>query len=103
MSLPPATVRPCNECPWRRESWAGHLGPFSAEQWIEIAHSDEPIACHMTIKTSGSWEGALQCQGAASFRSNMCKMPRNPDVVTGPRDTDTVFTRPTEFLEHHHA
>jgi hypothetical protein len=101
MALPPATAKPCVECPWRRIAAAGWLGPFSAERWIEIAHSDEAIACHRTIKKSGTWDGASQCRGAAIFRANMFKLPRDPEVVTGPTDTETVFRDPAEFLAHH--
>ena len=55
-TLPEATQRPCNECPWRRESAPGWLGPFDADDWLMLAHSDLPIACHQTIVTDGSFE-----------------------------------------------
>jgi len=50
MTLPQATPRPCNDCPWRRKSCAGWLGPF----------------------------GIKQCAGAAVYRANVCKSPRDP-------------------------
>lgn len=101
MSLPPATERPCTDCPWRRVSRPGWLGPFTAEEWILAIHSDEPIACHETITVSTSWEGALQCRGAAIFRENVHKLPRDHDVVTGPADERRVFASNAEFMEHH--
>lgn len=99
--LPPAIKSPCSECPWRRESWAGYLGPLTAEQWIALAQSDFPIMCHKTIEESDNYEGTFQCAGAATFRANIAKSPRRPDVVTGPVDRENVFASPQEFIEHH--
>lgn len=98
--LPPAVASPCNDCPWRRQAVRGWLGPLTAEEWIELVGSDSPIACHQTIVQDGDWEGASQCAGAASFRANICKLPRDPQVAHGPRRDDVFATR-TEFLEHH--
>lgn len=98
--LPPAVSSPCNECPWRRSSAPGHLGPYSAQQWVRIAHGESAIACHKTIVISGEWEGARQCAGAAAFRANVCKSPRNPTVASGPGRED-VFQTNSEFVEHH--
>lgn len=102
MSLPDATPNPCDACPWRRNATRGWLGPFPADDWIAIAQSDEPVACHQTISVSGEWApGTLQCRGLAIFRENICKSPRNPEVITGPVDRERVFARPQEFLDHH--
>jgi hypothetical protein len=102
-ALPGATDNPCGDCPWRRAATRGWLGPYSAEQWLTIVHSDEPIACHQTITTSGTWDGALQCRGAAIFRENRFKLPRDPAVVVGPEDRVRVFSTDQEFVEHHHS
>lgn len=99
--LPPAVAKSCNDCPWRKDSIPGWLGPYDARRWLEIVHSDEPIACHMTIKESGSWTGAFQCKGAAIYRANVAKVPREDDVATATADRLTVFANPQEFREHH--
>lgn len=103
--LPESTKTPCNECPWWRESWAGHLGPYNAMQWTQLAHSDQPIACHLTITQEYSWEqeGLRQCAGAAIYRANVCKSPRNPEVVVLPADREAVFASSTEFVDHHES
>lgn len=109
MTLPDATPEPCNECPWRRVAPSGYLGPYSPLDWIKIAHRDTPIACHKTVVVTdplegiGSWEHPKlrQCRGAAIFRSNVGKEPRNPHVVTGPEDTEGCFATNEEFLVHH--
>lgn len=106
MILPEVTKTPCNECPWRRAAWAGHLGPHTAEEWVEMAHGEGAIACHKTIRAEveADWsdEGLRQCAGAAQFRTNVFKSPRNTQIaVAASRDTETVFAWNDEFLDHH--
>lgn len=97
---PAPVATPCNECPWRRVAARGWLGPMTADEWLEAVHGETPIACHKTISGDG-WEGASQCRGAASFRANVCKAPRNDSVAVGPADRDGVFATSAEFKEHH--
>lgn len=106
---PEPTPTPCNECPWRREAAPGHLGPYTPLDWIKIAHSDRPIACHKTIvvidplEGTGDWEHPKlrQCRGAAIFRANVRKNPKRPDIETGPIDEESCFADNVEFMEHH--
>lgn len=108
-TLPPATTKACEECPWLRTAMPGHLGPIDAEGWVDVAHSDEPVACHKTIRDVGedgfgSWDhpNIRQCAGLAQFRENICKSPRDPQVaVADARDTETVFGWGDEFIAHH--
>ncbi len=101
---PAPCARPCNECPWRRDSVPGHVGPHDPEHWTESAHSDAAIACHKTLPPGGGWGTATkQCRGAAIFRENVCKSPRNPSIVTGPADRDKVFVSNAEFIAHHRS
>lgn len=99
--LPPARRSPCGGCPWRTVAIPGWLGPWRADEWIALAHSDEPIACHESIQEDDSWEGALQCAGSAVYRANVCKLPRNPEVAVGTPDRQTIFAKPSAFLAHH--
>lgn len=102
--LPEPTKSPCNECPWRRNSLPGHLGPHTAEEWVGLAHSEAPIACHKTIEVDGSWDtpGIRQCAGAGIFRTNVLKSPRSPEVWTADEpDPKTVFQWGSEFVAHH--
>lgn len=108
MTLPPACAKPCNDCPWRRASAPGWLGPMGPLDWLRAADSDLPIACHQTIVTegdskTGEWDhpDIRQCQGAATFRANTFKEPRNAEVACGPSDRDSVFASKQEFYEHH--
>lgn len=101
--LPEPTAKPCAECPWRKDSVSGHLGPHTAQEWLEIANQDGPIACHMTIERDGQpWEELRQCAGSAQFRTNICKTPRwNQVAIANEVDTTVVFGSSREFLTHH--
>lgn len=85
--------KPCHDCPWRRNAVRGWLGPHSAEAWMEIARSDDAVPCH-------ALEGP-QCAGLAIFRANICKLPRDPNVLRLPKDWNTVFDHPQQFINHH--
>ena len=75
-----------------------------------MAHSDSPIACHETIREAdeqgyGSWASPKirQCKGAAIYRANVFKSPRDPQIAVGPADKELVFDdrTGTSFIEHH--
>lgn len=80
---------------------------MTAEQWCDVAHSDLPIACHTTIKTvdetgHGEWSEMKQCTGAAIFRANVGKLPRDHRVIAADEpDTELVFAWDDEFIDHH--
>lgn len=125
LDLPPAVPRPCNDCPWRRVASPGWLGPHEPETWLAIAHGEEPIACHQTIPVmpetdpddyaehptlpfeaiQAIWRdpGIRQCAGAAIFRCNVHKSPRNRQDAERAFEADpmTVFATDEEFLAHH--
>lgn len=71
---------------------AGWLGNQTAEQWIQIAHSEAVVECHTTDKL---------CAGAAIYRANVCKEPRDPKAFRLGKDKVKVFGWLTEFLNHH--
>lgn len=106
--FPDTTPNPCAQCPWRRDALPGHLGPMTAEEWCEVAHSEAPIACHMTIKRTdasghGEWDDPAmrQCKGAAIFRGNISKEPRHPQICRADADYVTVFGWDNEFIDYH--
>lgn len=66
-----------------------------------MAHGEVAIACHLTIEVDGEWAGNVkQCAGAAIYRANVCKSPRDPEIALLPQDKEKVFGF-GEFLEHH--
>ncbi len=64
--------KPCGDCPWRRRSVVGWLGGLTPEQWVLEAQSEAQIVCHTVVG-----EPQPQCVGAAIYRANTCKSPRN--------------------------
>ena len=84
---------PCDDCPWTRKSMPGWLGGLTVDEWLAAAHGEAWIECHTSLGT--------QCVGAARYRANMAKLPRDINILrTGP-DRKTVFATPTEFRKHH--
>lgn len=110
-SFGPVRKNPCGECPWRRKSVRGWLGPHTPESMIDMAHGDGPVWCHTSIPDGAPpYEDyhvpeknspLMQCGGAARFRRHVHKVPKNPSAAVGPEDRDRVFTSNSEFLEHH--
>jgi hypothetical protein len=86
-------VAPCSDCPWAKKALHGWIGGTTVEKWIQVAHSDEPSECHVHPNQ--------QCAGLAIYRANVCKKPRDPEVLVLPADRKLVFSSPVEFAEHH--
>jgi hypothetical protein len=78
------------------------LGPWSAEEWEQIAHGEAPIACHVTLDGDSGWDSddVVQCAGAAIYRANVCKLPKDPSVAVLVPDRELVFSF-GEFVEYH--
>lgn len=85
--------KPCSDCPFARHSLPGWLGGATVDEWLYDAHGEGTIPCHVL-------EGA-QCAGAAVYRRNVLKRPRDPAVLVLPADRETVFATPVEFADHH--
>lgn len=88
-------TKPCSDCPWRRDSVQRWLGGLSPQDWLEYAHGEDKIDCH-TLR-------GPQCAGAAIYRSNVCKSPRNKSLLVLPPNKVAVFSNPREFEAHHQA
>ena len=86
-------TKPCGDCPWARASLPGWLGGPSADDWLKEAHGDHPIPCH-TLR-------GAQCAGAATYRRNVAKIPRDKECLRLEANRDLVFATPTEFRRHH--
>lgn len=104
---------PCSECPFRRDSAKGYLGPLTIED-IQLHISYLPFACHKTIKEDLSWddpqvENLQMCAGAAIHLNNQAKLSRSFEVTQYQRDLrsvsdvvkEGVFKWPSEFHSHH--
>lgn len=85
--------KPCSDCPFSRTSLAGWLGSDSPEQWMGHVHGEARVECHVY--------GDAQCAGAAIYRANVAKKPRDRGALTLPANRAIVFASPAEFLAHH--
>jgi hypothetical protein len=86
-------TRPCSDCPWRRDALPGWLGSMTADEWTAAVHGEASVECHTLL--------GAQCAGAAIYRANICKLPRDPRQLRLPKDRAAVFGRPGEFISHH--
>lgn len=110
--------KPCNDCPFRRDSIPGWCGDSEPEWFVESALADYTqyqdgsylAPCHQTVDYNDpDWESKLgdaaACAGALIFAKNRCKSPRDPNRNAAVRSVDTdyetVFASPDEFIEHH--
>lgn len=93
--------QPCSDCPLRRDAVPGWLGESptnrgelaTAAEWIDMLHGETRIDCHTRI--------GPQCAGAAIYRGNVCKMPRDRELLVLPADDRRVFSDADEFRERH--
>ena len=101
-----ATKTPCAECPFKKTSMRGYLGPWaSPEELIFAAHSDlgDGFACHMTVKQDDSWEGAQVCAGSLICANKSFKTYRDDELrklQQEVEDNDDVMNS-WEFIEYH--
>jgi hypothetical protein len=86
-------TKPCSDCPFARAALNGWLGKPSITEWLKAVHGESRIECHVHPN--------IQCAGAAIYRSNVCKRPRDESLLILPADRKLVFSTPMEFQEHH--
>jgi hypothetical protein len=105
----PPVPKPCSDCPFRRKSMPGWLGAGSPESFVQCINTDDILPCHQTVdyedpawkeKWVAQTEGNT-CAGALIMTANMCKTPRDPNFPRMPRNRETVFATPMEFVRHH--
>jgi len=84
---------PCSDCPFRVDALPGWLGGSSPQDFVEIALSDVPYACHALL--------GAQCAGLAIFRANISKIPRDRAVLRLAANKKTVFANVNGFLAYH--
>lgn len=93
--MPKQHTTPCKDCPWRKVSMKGWLGSkHTPEEWTQAAHGESRIECHIH---------KAQCAGAAIYRANVCKAPRDPKMLVLKPDRTAVFSSPRDFITHHRS
>lgn len=103
--------KPCNQCPYRKESLPGFLGDanYQPELFLQQLDMKEMHPCHLAIK---DWENytkeellaANKCTGALQFMNNSLRIHRNPKIAALQKTAgknEKVFQWKSEFIEHH--
>ena len=97
-------TKPCAECPFRRRSAPGWLGPWKPNDLLQSLQYF-PFPCHRTIgKPTDDLRG---CAGAAIYMNNDMAISRCRDtakhqqVLKDSEHSPSVFARRHEFMAHH--
>lgn len=103
-------TKPCNECPFRRESLAGWLGPWDPDDLLRVI-GNSTFPCHRTVKPEDYHNEDAphleSCAGMAIFLNNKVERSRNDsnrchqELLRGSEHAPSVFRTGTEFLDHH--
>ena len=107
MILKPSHPQPCRECPFRRTSLKGWLGPWPDALAIHREVMNEcDFACHMTLGDEDVGvvhSGPRRCAGAMMYAKRNGKVFRDPvqrkDCERLKEHHDIMGIE--EFLEHH--
>lgn len=86
-------TKPCSDCPFSRKALRGWLASDTPAEWMRMAHGETRHECHTLLPQ--------QCAGAAIYRANVVKRPRDRTLLQLPADRAKVFASPAEFLAHH--
>lgn len=103
--------KPCNECPFRKKSIAGWLGPWDITSILFQSNSEAGLPCHKSydpLLRKGldpilAMDKAHVCVGSLQSANASCKRYSNPvlkymaEVVVKSEDILSVF----EFRKHH--
>lgn len=100
---------PCRECPFRKTSIPGWLGPDSPAEVIAQVHSEGGYGCHMLLEGRGDEDGVVpreeaeHCAGAMLHANLTHKQYRNKEMAEhqGRISKCKVKVMGWEFLEHH--
>lgn len=104
-------VHPCKVCPFRRVAARGWLGGLTPKTFMELVTQEVRMPCHSNFPNGVDYRkaqdatkaehAAPQCAGRAIYWGNTCKLPRDPSLLTLPRDPVAVFANRIEFIAHH--
>jgi hypothetical protein len=102
-------TKPCKECPFRKRSPPGWLGPWEAEELLMVAGRHD-LACHMTVHRGEDHTPMPHhqaCAGAALHMNNKLQVAFHPSLVElqdklkDSPEAKNVFKDTTEYLMHH--
>lgn len=99
--------KPCDECPFKKNSLKGWLGGETAESTFEMVKHETDFACHKTRDKEKPSEMS-RCRGFLLFTRKICKIPKyNQELkeIVEKIDFKTANNANilglAEFFEHH--
>lgn len=99
--------KPCNECPFRKDSLRGYLGPWTGRvlDFLHDAMSEGGFACHQTIEINNHWTPRTRvCAGSLRFANKCAKYYRDEELAelqeTQPKDDPNILGL-LEFTKYH--
>lgn len=102
--------KPCNQCPYRRESLPGYLGDanYQPEVFLQQLDCRDMHPCHMAVDWNDYTEEDLlkakKCTGALQFMNNSLRIHRNREIAELQKTVgknENVFQWKSEFINHH--
>lgn len=69
--------KPCNECPYRKQSIPGYFGGHDGNQYRSFISQDTTVACHTRTKfnDNGDPRKISYCTGHIAAQIKSCKSP----------------------------
>jgi len=101
---------PCEQCPFRKNSLPGWLGPYeNAQELLNVINAEIHFMCHMTLGQDDDDEvdesKMKYCKGALLFMINNGKLPRDKELMklrneAKGENLDNILDVPG-FMYHH--
>lgn len=105
--------KPCNECPFRKNSLPGWLSNYTVEELHSLVMEEVPFPCHITHEEDlqVNWlenkeeRKPLLCSGALLYMKKSCKLPRRKDLAElvksmNRKDCENILSIPDFFSYH---
>jgi hypothetical protein len=78
----------CSDCPFRKKSIKGWLGPWTAEELQNMIHGENTFICHQEINDMSETyskeeieEDGEHCVGFLRYRNQVCKRSRDQNQL----------------------
>lgn len=99
--------KPCAECPFRKNTPAGWLGPWTPDEVFAVVHGEGGLACHVDVGLKGEGlpiEDYKPCVGSLMHANITHKCYRNKRLRVlqdGLENADTSNILGFEFKKYH--
>lgn len=96
---------PCDQCPFRQNSFPGWLGPSTSQETYHYVMNEGDFSCHKTRNKPP--QNQSRCRGSLLFLKQACKSPKyNKPLDEALRQIPFQLQFPNilqvhKFLEHH--